>query len=171
MSKDAKSEEFMIVFSVDPGTATTGWAVLAGNSYRQKLLAGGLVETDKTHEQNRRLAEIYQTISQKLQEFKADLCVIEQLFFNTNAKTALLVGQTHGVVRLAAYQAKIAVVEYTPLEVKMAITGYGRAEKKQIKYMVQKILKLPNTNLRDDVYDAIAIGLCHFFRRKNSFNR
>lgn len=153
----------MIIFGVDPGTAITGWAVISGDRQKQKLLDCGSIITSKLKDQGARLEEIYDGILKKLHEFKPVVLAIEKLFFNTNQKTALVVGQTHGVVRLAAAKAGIKTVEYTPLEVKMAITGYGRAEKKQIQYMIGKLLKLKEPIIKDDVADAVAIALCHCY--------
>ncbi len=158
----------MIVFGVDPGTATTGWAIIKGDRNKQKLLGCGSIITSKLSDQGARLEEIYDGISEKIKDFKPDILAIEKLFFNTNQKTALIVGQTHGVVRLAATKAGIKTVEYTPLEVKMAITGYGRADKNQIQYMVQKLIFFPQSNFQDDVYDAVAIALCHCYNRTNN---
>lgn len=153
----------MIVFGVDPGTATTGWAVISGDRNKQGLVSCGSVITSKLKDHGERLEEIYDAISQKIKETRPTVLAIEKLFFNTNAKTALLVGQTHGIVRLAARKAGIKTIEYTPLEVKMAITGYGRAEKKQIQYMIGKLLKLKEPIIKDDVADAVAIALCHCY--------
>lgn len=155
--------DLMIIFGVDPGTATTGWAAISGDRHKQKLLVCGSIITSKLKDHSTRLEEIYDQLSQKIKEFKPDVLAIEKLFFNTNQKTALMVGQTHGVVRLAAVKAGIKTIEYTPLEVKMAITGYGRAEKKQIQYMIGKLLKLEKPIIKDDIADAVAIALCHCY--------
>lgn len=157
----------MIIFGVDPGTASTGWAVVKSEKNRQKLIAYGVILTSKTKDHSIRLAEIYDGIFTKLKKFKPDFLAIEKLFFNTNLKTAMFVGQTHGVVRLAAVKAGVLTVEYTPLEVKMSITGYGRADKKQIQYMVEKLLKLKKKIKQDDTADAIAIALCHCYNKKH----
>lgn len=153
----------MIIFGVDPGTAITGWAVIEGNRNSQKLLECGAILTSKNQDQAARLEEIFDGILKKLREYKPDILSIEKLFFNTNLKTALIVGQTHGVVRLAAAKAGVLTVEYTPLQVKMSITGYGRADKKQIQYMVGKLLKLKKEIKQDDTADAIAIALTHCY--------
>lgn len=158
----------MIIFGVDPGTAITGWAVIEGNRNSQKLLGCGAILTSKTKDQAARLEEIFDGILKKLREYKPDILSIEKLFFNTNLKTALIVGQTHGVVRLAAAKAGVLTVEYTPLQVKMSITGYGRADKKQIQYMVGKLLKLKKEITQDDTADAIAIALCHCYNSKKA---
>lgn len=156
----------MIIFGVDPGTAITGWAVIKGDRNSQKLLGCGAILTSKNKDQAVRLEEIFDEITKQLRKFKPNILSIEKLFFNTNLKTALIVGQTHGVVRLAAVKAGVKTVEYTPLEVKMSITGYGRADKKQIQYMVGKLLKLQKEVKQDDTADAIAIALTHCYNNK-----
>lgn len=153
----------MIVFGVDPGTATTGWAVISGDSQKHQLIKCGSIVTSKTKDHSERLEEIYDGILQKLRKFKPEVVSLEELFFNTNLKTAMRVGQTHGVIRLAARKMRIPTVEYTPLEVKMSITGYGRADKKQIQYMVGKLLRLSSKISQDDTADAIAIALTHCY--------
>lgn len=155
----------MIIFGVDPGIATTGWAAISGDRHNQKLLDCGSIITSKLRDQGERLEEIYDTISRKIKELKPEVLAIEKLFFNTNQKTALIVGQTHGVVRLAAIKAGIKTIEYTPLEVKMSITGYGRAEKKQIQYMIAKLLKMTEKITKDDIADAVAIALTHCYNK------
>lgn len=156
----------MIVFGVDPGVATTGWAVIKSSKNLQQLVACGAILTSKIKDQNIRLKEIYEKITAKLDFYQPDYLVIENLFFNTNLKTAIQVSQAHGVVRLAAVNLRIKTVGYTPLEVKTSITGYGRADKKQIQYMVFKLLKLKEKINKDDVADAIAIALTHCYNMK-----
>ncbi len=155
----------MIIFGIDPGTATTGWAAIEASPQKQKLIECGLIITSKIKNHAVRLEEIFDQISAKLKRHKPEIVVIEKLFFNTNLKTALLVGQTHGVVKLAAQKLRISSIEYTPLQVKMAITGYGRADKKQIQYMVKQLLKLPDKVTQDDTADAIAIALTHCYNK------
>lgn len=158
----------MIILGIDPGTATTGWAIIKGEKNKQQLIACGLLETSKNTSQSERLLKIYEGILKIIKKHKPTVLAIEKLFFNTNQKTALLVGQTHGVIRLAGAKNKIKTVEYTPLEVKMAITGYGRAEKKQIQYMIEKLLKLPEKISQDDTADAVAIALCHCYNNSKA---
>ncbi len=160
----------MIIFGVDPGIADTGWAVVDGNNTKQTLIAGGLIKTAKTTDQSRRLEEIFDSLQKKLKEYKSEILAVEKIFFNTNLKTAMTVAQTHGIVRLAARKAKIEVVEYTPLQVKISITGYGRAEKKQVQYMVKNILKLKTGISQDDTADAIAVALTHCYNNNITNN-
>lgn len=156
----------MKVLGIDPGTATTGWAVVAKEGGQVRLISCGAIITSKLKDQGERLAEIYEKIDKIIVKYKPECVAIERLFFNKNLKTALTVGQTHGVVRLAAWKRGIVGVEYTPLQVKMAITGYGRADKEQIQYMVTKLLKLKIKESQDDTADAMAIALCHIFNSK-----
>lgn len=113
-----------------------------------------------------RLGALYTAFLDLQKAWKPDVMALESLFFNTNAKTALVVGQARGVIQLAAYTQGLSVTEYTPLQVKMAITGYGRADKSQIQQMITQILKLPTSIKQDDVADAVAIALTHCFSYK-----
>lgn len=157
----------LCILGIDPGLATTGWAVIKGNYNKQQLLDCGLITTSKTQDHGIRLEQIYDQVFKKIKELKPDVVAIEKLFFNTNAKTALLVGQTHGIVKLAAQKAKIPSIEYTPLQIKMTITGYGRADKKQIQFMIKNLLHLDKEIKQDDTADAIAIALCHCYNTGN----
>lgn len=160
----------MIVLGIDPGLAITGCAIVEEIKGKQALLYSQGIITPSTDTLSRRLSTIYKLINTLIKKFKPDIAVMESLFFNTNAKTAFLVGQARGVIQLALFQNKIPLVEYTPLEVKMAITGYGRAEKGQIQSMVKQILKLPKILTPDDVADAAAIALTHCFSAKMQSN-
>ena len=153
----------MTVLGIDPGTATTGWAVVTGGVHSQSLISCGSIVTSKLKDQSVRLEEIYDEVCGFIKKYKPGVLAIEQLFFNNNLKTAMIVSQTHGVIRLAGQKLSIPTVEYTPLEIKMAITGYGRAEKKQIQYMVAKLLKLDKKVTQDDTADAIAVALVHCY--------
>ena len=133
----------MNVLGIDPGFALTGCAIIAENKGKQTLLYSECIETHKSQDFSSRLSQIYNSIPKILHDYHPDIAVLENLFFNTNAKTALLVGQSRGVIQLALYQNNIPIAEYTPLQIKMALTGYGRAEKGQIQTMVKQILKLP----------------------------
>lgn len=130
-----------------------------------KCLASGVIETSKTRSIEERLATIYSRIDSIINKFKPDCCVVEQLFFNTNAKTALVVGQARGVVLVAASHNDLECHEYTPLQVKQAVAGYGRADKNQVQYMVKQILKVDN-KLKSDEADALAIAICHVHSAK-----
>ncbi len=156
----------MLILGIDPGTATTGWALVSKVNSEYKLVCQGAIVTSKDKDQSERLAQIYDFCRSVIKKYKPTEVAIERLFFNKNLKTALTVMQTHGVVRLAAFQAGTRAYEYTPLQVKMAITGYGKAEKQQVQYMVFQLLKLPAHIKQDDTADAIAIALCHLYNFK-----
>ncbi len=150
----------MKVLGIDPGIATTGFGVISKDSAGIKVLESGLILTSKTRTMEERLATIYNRIEGLIKKHKPDCCVVEQLFFNTNAKSALKVGQARGCVFLVASHNNVECFEYTPLQVKQAVVGYGRADKQQVQYMVKQILKL-NQNLKNDEADALAIAICH----------
>ncbi|OGG05527.1 crossover junction endodeoxyribonuclease RuvC [Candidatus Gottesmanbacteria bacterium RIFCSPHIGHO2_02_FULL_40_24] len=160
----------MIVMGIDPGVAITGCAVVSEKNGKQTLLYSHAVITLPRDTLQKRLSTIYREITEILLIHRPDIAVLENLFFNTNAKTAFLVGQSRGVIQLALFQNNIGVTEYTPLQVKMAMTGYGRADKNQIQILVKQILKLPEILSPDDVADAAAIALTHCFSYKMKSN-
>ena len=151
----------MIILGIDPGIAITGYGVIKtqGNSF--KILEYGVIRSSKQMETARRLQEIYQGVGKIIDLYKPETMAIEELFFNKNAKTALIVGQARGVAMLATYQRGVSVYEYTPLQVKQAVVGYGRAEKQQVQFMVKSILNLQEIPRPDDAADALAIAICH----------
>jgi len=156
----------MIVLGIDPGIAITGVVILNEEKGKQTLLHSEGITTTQKLSLAQRLLKLYEQLTFLIKTHKPDVAVLENLFFNTNAKTALIVGQARGVVQLALAQNKLEIVEYTPLQVKMALTGYGRADKNQIQQMVKQILKLPKILTPDDVADAAAIALTHCFSYK-----
>ncbi|MGI5891733.1 MAG: crossover junction endodeoxyribonuclease RuvC [Bacillota bacterium] len=151
----------MIILGIDPGTATTGYGLIkvVGNKY--KLLDYGCIRTPAHTPMPKRLKMIYTAMCRLLDENKPDQLAIEQLFFNSNTTTAISVGQARGVLVLAAAQRQIPVGEYTPLQVKQSIVGYGQAEKHQVKYMVGRFLNMKEPPRSDDAADALAIAICH----------
>ncbi|MEA3485575.1 MAG: crossover junction endodeoxyribonuclease RuvC [Candidatus Aerophobetes bacterium] len=162
----------MIILGIDPGTAVTGYGVLRipllvekGNR-RVEVLDYGCIRTPGTEEMPKRLRIIYQMVSEIVCKYRPGEVAIEQVFFNKNTKTALSVGQARGVIILAASSKGGRVFSYTPLEIKQAVTGYGRAKKKQVQHMIKKLLLLPKIPFPDDVSDAIAVALCHYYSRK-----
>ena len=157
----------MVILGVDPGTATTGWGVVGKKRQDIELVSYGVIKTEKSEESTRRLEKIYGEIARIIKKFKAEEVSLELVFFNTNAKTALNVGQTLGVVKLAAAKSNVPLFEYTPLQVKMALTGYGRAEKSQVAKMVQQTFKLKTVPKPDDAADAVAIALTHCYSRRS----
>ncbi len=147
---------------VDPGTAITGYGVVRReSSTRFTALGFGAITTAPDQRMEQRLAAIYAEMQHLITEFQPDCIAVEQLFFNTNVTTAITVGQARGVVLLAAAHSNLAIAEYTPLQVKQAVTGQGRASKEQIGYMVRVLLGLKDVPRPDDVADALAISLCH----------
>lgn len=156
----------MIVLGIDPGLATTGFAVVEENKGQFTLLSHEAIITPPKIDTALRLEKIYTTLMQLLGMMKPDVAALETLFFGTNVTTAFSVGQARGVIYLCLAQSKIPVVEYTPVRVKMALTGYGNADKNQIQQIVKQILKLPTVLSPDDVADAAAIALTHCFSYK-----
>ena len=148
------------ILGIDPGTATTGFGIIEISSNKKKAIDFGVISTHKDLPMPQRLAEIYTDLNKIIKRHKPDHIAIEQLFFATNSKTAISVGQARGVALLTAAQAGIEIAEYTPLQVKMAVTGYGQATKKQIQEMVKLLLGLEQIPKPDDVADALAIALC-----------
>ncbi|RJR15521.1 crossover junction endodeoxyribonuclease RuvC [Candidatus Microgenomates bacterium] len=153
----------MIILGIDPGTATTGWGVVEKRREKVDCLGVGIISTPAKTALPKRLATIFQDIQELLTTFTPDAMAVEELFFNTNAKTALSVGHARGVVLLAAQKVNIPIFSYTPLQVKMAISGYGRAEKLQIQKLVAQTLNLEEIPKPDDAADALAVALTHGF--------
>lgn len=151
----------MIIMGVDPGTAITGYGVIEQMGNRFRLLEYGAVRSTTNSAVPERLQSIFDGINQIIERHKPDQLAIEELFFNKNTKTALAVGQARGVIILAACLKKLPVFEYTPLQVKQAVVGYGRAEKQQVQFMVKAILNLTEIPKPDDAADALAIAICH----------
>ena len=150
----------MLVLGIDPGTAICGYGLVDMTGNRLRPVFYGSVLTDKDMLPELRLKKIYDDISDIIEHFKPDLLSIEKLFFNRNVTTAIPVGQARGVVLLAAAKNNLTLVERTPLQVKQAVTGYGKATKAQVIYMVTKLLHLPKPPHPDDVADALAIAIC-----------
>lgn len=159
----------MVILGIDPGIGRTGWGVIRIQNSEFRVQNYGCIETEANGQIEKRLQKVFEHIEALISEYKPDALAIEELFFNTNAKTALIVGQARGVVLLAAAQQRLPVSVYTPLQVKMALTGYGRAEKDQIGIMVKTLLKLEKIPKPDDTADALAIALTHAFSYK--FNK
>lgn len=158
----------MVILGIDPGTATTGFAIIQGQrgGQKPKVIDFGCIITEKTQDNGKRLDIIYKEVSSLIKKHKPELMAIESLYFFKNLKTVMPVSQAKGVVLLAAAQKNIPAFEFTPLQVKMSVVGYGRAEKKQVQKMTQELLDLSDFNLkeksrkRDDAADALAIALC-----------
>ncbi|HWY79922.1 MAG TPA: crossover junction endodeoxyribonuclease RuvC [Candidatus Sulfotelmatobacter sp.] len=156
----------MRIIGIDPGIGRTGWGVIEAQSSKIVVQSFGCIETNKDTKIEKRLQELYEQITAILRKEKPDAFAIEELFFNTNAKTAMVVGQARGISLLAAAQHRISTAVYTPLQVKIAVTGYGRAEKKQVGQMVKILLQLSEIPKPDDTADALAIAVTHAFSYK-----
>ena len=151
-----------VVLGIDPGTATTGYGVVGQTEIGDfALVACGVIRTLPEQPMPARLLELYNDLRALIIELQPDELAIEKLFFGRNVTNALSVGQARGTALLAAAQSGLKITEYTPAEVKQAITGYGNAEKRQIQEMVQRVLDLPELPRPDDAADAVAIALCH----------
>jgi crossover junction endodeoxyribonuclease RuvC len=156
----------MKILGIDPGIARCGWGVLEARNSKLEVKGFGCIETSPKKAVEKRLEEIYSEISKLIKTYSPDALAIEELFFNTNAKTAFVVGQARGVILLAAAQNNLKIGIYTPLQVKMALTGYGRAEKPQVGQMVKVLLNLKEIPKPDDTADALAIAITHAFTMK-----
>jgi len=150
----------MIILGIDPGLATTGWGVIKKEQQAISMLGYGVVQTKPGLNRGKRFKEIYLGLAKIISKYKPEVVAVEKLFFFKNLKTALPVSEARGVVLLLVEQKKKKIVELTPLEVKMGICGYGRADKKQIQKMVQKILYLKELPKPDDASDALAAAIC-----------
>jgi crossover junction endodeoxyribonuclease RuvC len=152
-----------IILGIDPGTATMGWGVIRQEGNRLSYVQHGAVTTPSQWEMPRRLSRLFDGVTELVKGYRPETVAVEELFFNTNVTTAITVGQARGVVLLAAYRSGIEVAEYTPLQVKQAITSYGRAEKRQMQEMVKSLLRLHEIPKPDDAADGLAIAVCHAF--------
>jgi len=150
----------MKILGIDPGTATTGFGIVTKEKGKLSAIDYGVISTSKELNMSNRLLIIFQDIEELIARYHPDVVAVEQLFFARNVTTAITVGQSRGVVLLAAQKADLKLVEFTPLQVKQSVTGYGQATKKQVQTMVQKILKLKVLPNPDDAADALAIAIC-----------
>ena len=151
----------MRILGIDPGIATIGFGVVDSDSRSHKLIKCGVITTPAHTSLSSRLEQIYDDMCGLLDMFKPDAVSIEELFFNTNITTGISVAHGRGVILLACRKAGVRIYEYTPLQVKQAVVGYGRAEKKQVITMVTMLLGLQEPPKPDDTADALAIAICH----------
>jgi len=158
----------MRILGIDPGIGRCGWAIVSIQKSVVSSQGYGCIETSAKQNVADRLKAIHDEISKIIKKYSPDTLSIEELFFNTNAKTAFVVGQARGVALLCASLNNLEVAIYTPLQVKMALTGYGRADKNQIGQMVKVLLKLEAIPKPDDASDALAVALTHAFSEKTS---
>lgn len=151
----------LTILGIDPGTAITGWGIITEEKKKPVLVAFGCIETSKMKSDVERLKEVATDVRALIRKYQPDEVAIEELFFFKNLKTAIKVAQSRGVLLLTASELQVSIFEYTPLQVKQAVTGYGRADKKQIQQMVKCMLGLSTVPKPDDAADALAIAICH----------
>ena len=151
----------MRILGIDPGYAIVGYGIVdyTGNTF--KPIEFGTITTESTMDFPKRLTHIYDSLEKIINIHKPEYLSIEELFFNTNVKTAIAVGHARGVVLLAAEKMNIPIFEYTPLQIKQSVTGYGRADKNQVQQMVKMFLGLQKVPKPDDTADALAVAICH----------
>lgn len=151
----------MVILGIDPGIAIMGYGLIKLEANRIHVIENGVITTSSTTPTPQRLKLLYDNLEKIIDEFKPDEFAIEELFFNQNVKTAITVGHARGVQILCAQDKNIPIYEYTPLQIKQAITGYGRASKKQMQLTVATLLNLKEIPKPDDAADALAVALCH----------
>ena len=151
----------MRILGIDPGYAILGWGVLDLKGNHFSVVDYGAITTDSKMEMPFRLQHLYSQLCAVIEKYKPEVASVEELFFNNNAKTAIMVGQARGVAVLACVNGGLEVNEYTPLQIKQALVGYGRADKKQVQAMVKAILTLSAVPKPDDTADAVAAAICH----------
>ena len=161
----------MRILGIDPGIATIGFGVVDTERNRQRLVQCGVISTPAHTSLSSRLEQIYDDMGELLTQFRPDAVSIEEVFFNTNITTGIAVAHGRGVILLACRKAGVAVFEYTPLQVKQAVAGYGRAEKKQVMEMVRRLCNLQSPPKPDDAADAVALALCHARSSTSLLNR
>ncbi|OFW55746.1 MAG: crossover junction endodeoxyribonuclease RuvC [Candidatus Solincola sediminis] len=156
----------MIIMGIDPGLSFTGFGVVEKDGDTLRPFGFGGITTSSKDSMSFRLAKIYGEVKELVERYQPDLLVLEALFFNTNVRSAMLVGQARGGIILAAEHSGIAVEEYTPLQVKQCLVGHGRADKNQVKYMVRTLLHIEEDIKSSHASDALALAICHAHHEK-----
>lgn len=151
----------MRVLGIDCGSAVTGYGVIESNGAQHRMVAAGVIRTDTKRPFETRLLEIARGLRDLIREHAPDAAAVEEVFFSANVKTALKLAHVRGIALLAVAEAGIELAEYSPLEVKMSVVGYGRAEKSQVQIMVRSLLRLPQAIESEDACDALAVAICH----------
>lgn len=151
----------MRILGIDPGYAIMGWGIIDMKGNNFKAIAYDSLTTDSKTPKAERLKQLYDGLNEILDEYKPQAVAIEELFFNTNSKTVIMVGEARGIALLACANKNVPIYEYTPLQIKQGLVGYGRAEKKQVQNMVKTILNLEKVPKPDDTADALAAAICH----------
>ncbi len=160
-----------VVVGIDPGTAITGYGIIREQENGDlEWVSHGVVKTPSNWDEPQRLLELYHQLNDIFASYKPDCCAVEKLFFQKNVKTAILVGQGRGAALIAAAEAKLSVGEYTPLEIKQAVVGYGAADKQQVQKMVKVLLNLKEIPQPDDAADALAVAICHLHSTRNQYD-
>jgi len=158
----------MLVLGIDPGVAITGYGLLEGPAEDARLISSGVITTDSTFPLSQRLLIVHDALTRLVHHHRPQVAAVEELFFGRNARTALAVGQGRGAALLTLAQAGLPVHQYTPMQVKQAVVGYGRASKEQIQEMVRLLLHLEAAPQPDDAADAVAVAICHLFSSRLS---
>ena len=153
--------DIMRILGIDPGFAIVGYGVIDYETAKFKTVDYGKITTAAGEKFPDRLSVVYEGVKQIIEAFNPDVLAIEELFFNTNTTTAINVAQARGVIVLAAKQSGLKIYEYTPLQIKQAVVGYGRADKNQVQQMVKMFLNLKAVPKPDDTADALAVAICH----------
>ena len=151
----------MVILGIDPGYAIVGWGVIEYKANKFRVIDYGAVTTEAKTPFSLRLCDIYNGLCDIIKKYQPEVLSMEKLFYNNNAKTVIDVAQARGVITLAAQQNGLKIAEYTPLQVKQSVTGYGRAVKKQVQEMTRIILNLEKIPKPDDTADALAMAICH----------
>lgn len=151
----------MRILGIDPGTGILGFGIIDVHGQSLELVDAGVIRTPVKQADSTRLKTIFEELEQIINEFKPQVLAVEKLFFAQNVTTAMSVSQARGVVLLLGEQHGMELYEYTPLQIKQALTGYGRADKKQVQEMVKTVLKLKEVPKPDDCADALAAAICH----------
>ncbi|MFW6006463.1 MAG: crossover junction endodeoxyribonuclease RuvC [Bacillota bacterium] len=151
----------MLILGIDPGLARIGYGLVENKGNKFKVIDYGTIITSSEKEDVKRLQILYNKITNLINKFNPDHMAVEELFFNKNVKTAIRVGQARGVILLCGSESNLKVAEYTPLQIKQAVVGYGRAHKHQVQQMVKALLNLKKTPESDDAADALAVSICH----------
>ncbi|NLP44321.1 MAG: crossover junction endodeoxyribonuclease RuvC [Peptococcaceae bacterium] len=159
----------MLILGIDPGTAIMGYGLIKKEGYRLIPITYSCWRTSSDVPMPQRLKKLYRCMNELMHKYSPDVMAIEELFFNRNTTTALAVGQARGIALLSAAENDIRVFEYTPLQVKQAVVGYGKADKKQVQFMVKSLLSLKEDPKPDDTADALAIAICHAYSMGQSY--
>lgn len=151
----------MLTLGIDPGTAITGYGIIKERDRKLTPVDYGIITTKSTSQKEKRLSKLYKEVKGLIVEYEPEYVAVEKLFFGVNTKTAMAVGQAKGIILLSAAEMKVPIIEYTPLEVKIAVAGYGKAGKREVQKMVKTLLALDKIPKPDDAADALAIAICH----------